>query len=276
MFGKIKDSLQLPANIMSYRSSTITTAGGMTPLPPVTSLPTMTQLRPRGEELSLRLTVEQTGILVQQLLAFHAFCKYGGSLLSSEESLVQYQKSFNTMMAALKVGIKREGNTNGFKIQKFLECCHFLQDHLRHGPTAEHNSNQGERGLKHWGKKVAVTAQKRGDTTFKGQVVRNVQELEILGILEKSCRMIHRDGGGLDCSLKPAAKEETTEETEMGFSGKNFVFQITPTGSAIYKVSDMRTGAVNWRPVSVFPKQILGWLENSFRQVLREQHLADQ
>jgi hypothetical protein len=175
------------------------------------------------------------------------------------------------MMAALKVGVKREGNTNGFKIQKFLECCHFLQDHLRHGPTAEHNSDQGERGLKHWGKKVAVTAQKRSDTTFKGQVVQNVQELEILGILENSCNKIHRDGGRLDCSLKPTAKEqeETMEDTEMGSSGKNFVFHITPTGSAIYRVSDRRTGAVNRQPVTMFPKQILHWLDNSFRQVLR-------
>jgi hypothetical protein len=172
------------------------------------------------------------------------------------------------MMAALKLGIKREGNTNGFKIQKFLECCHFLQDHLRHGPTAEHNSDQGERGLKHWGKKVAVTAQKRSDATFKGQVVRNVQELEILDILDNSCKMIHGDGGILGSSQKPAALK-TTEETEMGCSGKNFVFQITPAGSAIYRVTDTRTGAVNREPVTLFPKQILHWLDNSFRQVLR-------
>jgi hypothetical protein len=272
MFGKFKDGLELQGQIMSFRSTAITTGGsrGMTPLCPVTSPPTMTKLRPRGEELSLRLTMQQTGILVQQLLlAFHAFCKYGGSLLGSGEALIQYQKSFNTMMAALKLGIKREGNTNGFKIQKFLECCHFLQDHLRHGPTAEHNSDQGERGLKHWWKKVAVTAQKRSDATFKGQLVRNVQELEILDILDNSCKMIHGYGGILNCSLKLAAKEETTEETEMGFSGKIFVFQITPTGSAIYRVTDRRTGAVNRQQVSLFPKQILGWLDTSFRQVLR-------
>jgi hypothetical protein len=52
--------------------------------------------------------LQQTGILLQQLLAsFQAFAKYDGSLLSSNEALDQYMKSFNTMMVALKLGIQR-------------------------------------------------------------------------------------------------------------------------------------------------------------------------
>jgi hypothetical protein len=71
------------------------------------------------------------------------------------------------MMDALKQGIQREGQNHGFKIQKFLDCSHFLQDHLRHGPTVGHNSDTGERGLKQWGKKVAVIAQKKTDKVFR-------------------------------------------------------------------------------------------------------------
>jgi hypothetical protein len=73
--------------------------------------------RPRGENLTLRFTLEQTGILLQQLLAFHAFAKYGGSLLSSNEAVDQYrEESFNTMMAALKLGIQCPADSNGFKL----------------------------------------------------------------------------------------------------------------------------------------------------------------
>jgi hypothetical protein len=47
-------------------------------------------------------------------------------------------------------------------------------------------------GLKQWGKKVApvVTAQKRSDATLRGQVIlRNVQEMEILDVLDNSRKM---------------------------------------------------------------------------------------
>ena len=62
-----------------------------------------------------------------------------------------------------------------------------MKDHLLHGPTVEHNSDTGERGLKQWAKKVALTAQKRGDTTFKEQVAINTINAEILEMLDASC-----------------------------------------------------------------------------------------
>jgi hypothetical protein len=223
--------------------------------------------------------LEQTGILLQQLLAFHAFSKYGGSLLTSNEAVDQYRESFNTMMAALKLGIQRPADTNGFKLQKFLECSHFLPDHLRHGPTVEHNSDTGERGLKQWGKKVAATAQKRSDSIFKAQVMKNVQETEILDILQLSCAMrgmrLSGSGGNDTITAHNVAERETEareEAQEMGFTGRNFVFQITPTSSGIYRAVEMGRSTAKRAPVKVFPPQVLHWLEGSFRHVLRTTH----
>jgi hypothetical protein len=274
--------LKLPEEMMPFRPTHITgfrrRASVLSSLPPV-ACPMRRLPRPRGENLTLRFTLEQTGMLVQQLLAFHAFAKYGGSLLSSNEAVDQYRESFNTMMAALKLGIQREADSNGFKLQKFLECSHFLPDHLRHGPTVEHNSDTGERGLKQWGKKVAATAQKRSDTIFKAQVMRNVQETEILDILQLSCQMrgmrLSGSGGNDTITAHDAAeaeKEARDEAQELGFTGRNFVFEITPISSGIYRAVDMGRATAKRAPVKVFPKQVLRWLEGSFRQVLRTSH----
>ena len=134
------------------------------------------------QSFTLKSNMDDTSLMIQVLLAFHSFLKYGGHTIGREEDQANYRKSFHCLMTAIVQGIGREANTRReFKIQKFLECSHFLQDRIKFGPSVGHNTDTGERGLKQqWAKKVAKTAQKRGDTTFRGQVAKNIQEFEIL------------------------------------------------------------------------------------------------
>jgi hypothetical protein len=176
------------------------------------------------KEFSLRSDINGTARLLEQLLAFHAFAKYGGSLLSTPENVEKYEKSFLTMMNALKECSARRDEHGGlhgdYKIQKFLECLHLQKDHMRYGPTVEHNSDTGERGLKFWAKLVAVTAQNRGDNIFKNQVARNTQEVEMLDILETSYLL--RQG------KMPGHIQEDLVDADgpllIGTMGKNFCF----------------------------------------------------
>ena len=241
-FERISKGLKLPDEFMAYQTFELgrQRAGPRSPFIPgidrdihsTASIFPSRRLRDAG--LTLRLSMQDTAKLVEQLLAFHAFAKYGGSLLVSHEAMITYQTSFNTMMDALKQGIKREGKNHGFKIQKFLECSHFLQDHLRHGPTVGHNSDTGERGLKQWGKKVAVTAQKRTDKVFKGQVARNTQEVEIMEILELSSKLrLNKQGRGVAAVDVPINTPPVMDGPLMGAAGKNFIFEMTAGGSSI-------------------------------------------
>ena len=138
------------------------------------------EVDPDRAECSIRLGMEQFSSLVERLLCFHAFLKYGGGMLAQDVHLQEYMKSLNTMLEMIVKGLDRGPKTNGFKIQKFIECCHFSQDTLMYGPPAGNNSDTGERGLKTWAKKLAVTAQKRGDSIFKEQVANNSVDKAIL------------------------------------------------------------------------------------------------
>ena len=130
----------------------------------------------KRKSLSMAFNIKQLSLCVEVILAFHSFLKYGGALLRDENSIKDYNKSLNALLKNITMGIKRGGNTNQFKLQKFLECFHFLEDHILLGPPTTHNSDTGERGLKTWAKSPAATAQKRDDSTFLRQVAANLQE----------------------------------------------------------------------------------------------------
>jgi hypothetical protein len=244
------------------------------------------------EGYSLRSCPSGTSQLLQQLLSFHAFCKYGGSLLTSSEDVTNYQKSYCTMMTALKQAIGRGDNTRGFKLQKFVECSHFLKEHLVFGPTVGHNSDTGERGLKMWAKKAAKTAQKRTDDVFKGQVTKNLQQTEILEMLESSCMATMKRKhdrifiGFNEESEEPETPEQgehvvSEERASLATYGKNFVFQLRfkdgagpfeEDGSHKEVECAIYSGSRKEQDVTgIFPVAVVDWLDRKFRPLWLEQ-----
>jgi hypothetical protein len=139
-------------------------------------------INPSRDACSISLDPGQFKDLVELMLCFHATLKYGTNIFScgTREKIVAYQTNFHKMMLYIIDGLKRPSASNQFRLQKFLECCHFLQEHLFKGPPCAHNTDVGERGLKKWAKAPAKTAQNRGDSVFKQQVARNNHEAGLL------------------------------------------------------------------------------------------------
>jgi hypothetical protein len=87
---------------------------------------------------------------------------------------------------------------------------HFLDDMLNLGSAGGFSTQTGERGLKFWAKIFAVTAQKRSDEVFSGQVVSRIHESELLGAIAGS-------GGGRESTAVLGS-----DQVEVYFSGDNF------------------------------------------------------
>jgi hypothetical protein len=136
------------------------------------------------EDCTIALDMDQFLELVELMLSFHSFLKYGADMLHSDldANICAYQTNFERMMTLLTKGLKRMDNSRQFKIQKFVECNHFLMEHLFKGPPASFNTDTGERGLKKWAKLPAATAQNRGDHTFRQQVCQNSHQAYLLGL----------------------------------------------------------------------------------------------
>jgi hypothetical protein len=141
---------------------------------------------PDRTSLTVKLTKSQFFQLTELLLTFHSFLKYGADPLRDDEDLLAYQCNLCALLTAVTQGLQRDDNTRQFKLQKLLECSHFLKDHLFRGPPIAHSTDTGERGLKSWTKAPASTAQHRSDEVFKKQVANNLHDSKLMNMVASS------------------------------------------------------------------------------------------
>ena len=199
------------------------------------------------KECSIKLSQAQVADLLEEVLAFHAYLKYGGHLLSDASSRDLFQVASNTVLNKVKVGLARDNNSHQWKVQKFLECLHFGRDHYKFGPPVLHNTDTGERGLKLWGKAPAKRAQKRGDSVFKSQVANNT--LEGIALQRLS-------------DLLPRKKPRTETAMTTGvLAGRGETTRILIKPGSVSAMEGRRV--VTW-----FPTVILEWFTQAFRPYL--------
>lgn len=132
------------------------------------------------ERCSIKLTMGQFGSLIETLLTFQAFLKYGTSLLVDQSGIAEYKRALQLLRTGLVETIDRGEGTNNWNLQKFLEMSHFLLDIIDYGSAAGFSTNPFERALKEWAKRPAATAQKRGDEIFSGQVCARLHEFFLI------------------------------------------------------------------------------------------------
>jgi hypothetical protein len=150
------------------------------------------------------------------------------------------------MMLYLKLGLKRDESTMQFKLQKFVECSHFLMEHLFRGPPSSFNTDTGERGLKRWAKLPAKTAQNRGDDVFKQQVARNFHETYLLSqVLGKN----------------PNTETQTSvrEPGSVVVYGKNYKFVFREQTCGFFTCKDILKDSLCQEDEIMFPAAVKQW-----------------
>jgi hypothetical protein len=222
---------------------------------------------PQRSQFSMKMTYGQFASYTEHLLSFHSFLKYGGHLLSgsaegsqtreedfTKAAVTAYRCSLQWLLSCTKNGIARGAGTRDFQTQKFLECSHFLKDHLLFGPPVCHNTSTGERGLKTWAKAPANNAQKRSDEIFKCQVAQNLTESFLL-------------------RLATGANHDTPSFAFTGNSedytnhGKTHCFVISPgVVPAVYAMpKNQKTGVGMIIP---YPQCVVHWLTMHYRPLV--------
>jgi Plavaka transposase len=211
------------------------------------------EIESEREECSIKLTMDQFSKWLDTFLAYHAFLKYGGLLFKREENRRMYQRAYSVMMSTLVNSFTRAENTNGFKLQKMVECAHFCKDHLMHGPPTAHNTDTGERGLKIHAKKPARTAQNRDDAEFKRQVINNVLESQTLRLILST---------DLTESAMPTT-EASTGRSDSAFAEQGRTMKYVKDGRRV-GVFPVRGGRGVPKYHIQFPKEVTSWFTKTF------------
>jgi hypothetical protein len=144
------------------------------------------------KEFSIRLTMDQFRLLVELILSFHAFLKYGSDLLVTKEDWKRYQGHVSLIKSMVTKGIVRGEGTFEHRTQKFLELSHFVPDSKFFEPCEGGNTSRGERSLKGF-KKMAATAQARDESTLVSQTANRISESMVLAQIQESTLAL--DGG---------------------------------------------------------------------------------
>ena len=224
-------------------------------------------INPSRDACSISLDPCQFKDLVELMLCFHATLKYGTNIFScgTREKIVAYQTNFHKMMLYIIDGLKRPSASNQFRLQKFLECCHFLQEHLFKGPPCAHNTDVGERGLKKWAKAPAKTAQNRGDSVFKQQVARNNHEAGLLHavVAEFSPDLLRRQ------------KSHVTEDI-VSATGTTFVFVFRASICGFFKRVDSSKSDLLQCHEILFPGPIKQWFVSKFSSFYNERSIMEE
>jgi hypothetical protein len=221
------------------------------------------QIQTERRDCSIALNMDQFKELLELMLCFHSFLKYGGGLFQhdQEQRIQQYKKSYQQMMLMITSGLKRENSSMQFKLQKFVECNHFLLEHLYRGPPVSFNTDTGERGLKTWAKRPAKTAQKREDEVFRHQVAQNYHESCLLGKAKETAR-----------------GEQATDASPMpGVTAgdQSFVFVFLGDVRGFFRKSDAKKDHLTTADEVPYPIPIKKWflskLGRSY-EMMRQQH----
>ena len=143
-------------------------------------------IQPSQIHRSIKCDVDYLNYIVETLLTFHSFLKYGAHLLNTDNGIMKYQQALELLKRQLVMCVQRSELTVNWKLQKMLELSHFLDDILEYGPASGFNTNTGERGLKQWAKSPAQTSQKRDDSTFVSQLCQRINEQKLLQSIVES------------------------------------------------------------------------------------------
>jgi hypothetical protein len=220
----------------------------------------------KRKKLSMKLDMEELGWLIEGMLCFIAFLKYGSKLLIGAKDIQSYENSINMILEMLCTGLERGEGTNEWKLQKTLELSHFLEDILQFGSAGGFSTQTGERGLKYWAKIFAITAQKRSDSIFLGQVAQHIHEGHMLSAMSNSGpENLKKED--TPCTLDYEEAEDG-KTVNMQCRGKSYRMAITKHTAKTFRVSSK--GKLDRTSYIGHEKPIEDWFFNTFKEQLLE------
>jgi hypothetical protein len=187
--------------------------------------------------------------------------------MQDHDDVVGYHFAFNRMMCLLRDGVSRESGTMQFKIQKFLECSHFLLDHLFKGPPIANSTDTGERGLKTWAKSPATTAQNRSDGIFKKQVANNYHQSYLLQQLTMATKHVSP-------VTNPGETTNSVDAGKVSVYGRNYVYVFHSSGSGLYYTKQARKPDLGDSIMDFLPQCVEDWFKSNLGLWYRRQILS--
>jgi hypothetical protein len=217
--------------------------------------------RKPGKKRSIRGDMDEFRYLVERILAMHAAFKYGGKAMSRGKNLDRLAKRVEQLRYDIQQTVHRDEDSNGWKLEKFLEIQHFVADYKEYGVPSGYSTETGERGLKIWAKQPARTSQKRDDDIFSGQTCARIMEASILNKMDSiwkattdEVERIEEEGknGGLYNKLfvyrgENVVDDETVQPSE--------IWGLLPDGRRERKTIDNS---------AVFPDEIKQWFDREY------------
>jgi hypothetical protein len=132
-------------------------------------------LPPAKHSIDVEL-VDQLIELIQLLLSFHAFYKYGAALFG-KTGIKDVDARIREMLAKLQSQVNRGEGTLGWCISKFHDILHMALDMLLFGASENCDTSKGEHGLKIWAKLPSRTTQlSHGAQLFITQLASQLYE----------------------------------------------------------------------------------------------------
>jgi hypothetical protein len=197
------------------------------------------------ESCSIKLSMDQFSYLVESILSFEAFIKYGTSLLLLDGGIAGYKRSLACLRKVIVETISRGEGTNEWFLQKFLEMGHFLLDLIDHGSASGFSTSPFERALKVWAKRPAATAQKRSDEVFTGQVCARLHEFQLIEEVANS-------------QIKSTENQpaDSSENSGIHLTGANFQIFVT---SGVLKIRRVLSSGREHPIPTDFPEEIVQW-----------------
>ena len=144
------------------------------------------ECRDGRKDRSIKCSLDRMLDVLESLLSFHAFCRY--SLQTGVCDITEFNTGVRRLLRRIKAYVDRGDGTLGWLIAKFHEILHFSYDILLFGSPMNYDTGQGERGLKDWAKRPAITAQKRNQEEFIAQVASRTHDVSML---QKATRLLH-------------------------------------------------------------------------------------
>jgi hypothetical protein len=146
---------------------------------------------PYESALSIKCSWNNIIQLLEQLLSFHSFYKFGTVFNCSKE---QYREDILVgvcrMLMLVRMSLPRKKG-NGWESQKFCEMLHMARDLYRFGFSGNYDAGPGKLSLRFFAKKMSASAQKRGYTKFISQTANCLYKFTLMA---KVCPQMNSHG----------------------------------------------------------------------------------